>query len=160
MATEKRSGTGTGIGIKIFFALVILGFFAAGAAAMNYFVNHRAETAELDEKGVVVEADVLSATEIRTRRSRYTELSVSYEPPDSQEFIALEFATVQDCSSARYEPGTETVDVIFLPDDPETIRLVDCKSTFDTEWLPAMAGVLFLGFGLFAAWRTRGLWRS
>lgn len=144
--------------MKVFLALVIVGFLAASYGAIKTYLDNTSQAEDLAERGVVEDANVVSATEVSGRRiETYHKLNVSYDPPGPQ---FLEFTEVQDCSGARWEPGMETVRVIYLPDDPEVIRIVDCAASFDTNVLPAIAGAAFLGVALLMLWRLRGVWRA
>ena len=146
---------GTPLRTKVFFAVAILGLAAAGVGALNVYSDQSRAGRELQERGVEADADVMSVSgpEIET----HTELRVSYDPAGPQ---ILEFAEVQDCAGARYEPGIETVRVVYLPDDPEVIRLQLCRSTFDSDVFPGIVGVAFLATVLFMLWRLRRLWGS
>ena len=146
------------LGVKIFWALVIIGFGAAGYGAMKTYVDQSRRAQALEERGVEADADVTSVTEISGRRiATYHELTVSYDPPGPK---LLEFADVQDCDGARWEAGIETVRVVYLPDDPEVIRLQRCASHFDTDIFPGIIGGVFIALTLFLLWRTRTLWRD
>jgi hypothetical protein len=142
----------------VFFALVILGFGAAGVAATATYLDKSAASKDLKERGVGTDADVVSATEFSGRRiETYHKLEISYDPDGP---TVVEFAEVQDCSGARYESGTDTVRVVYLPDDPQVVRLEACRSSFDSDVLPGFIGIAFIGFTLFMLWRLRGMWRS
>lgn len=149
---------GPGLGTKVFIALVIVGFLAAGVGATKTYLDQSRRAAELEERGVAADADVMSATEISGRRiETYHKLRVSYDPPGPK---ILEFAEVQDCSGARYEPGVPTVRVVYLPNDPETVRLESCRSSFDSDVLPGIFGLVFFAIALLMLWRLRHLWTS
>jgi hypothetical protein len=138
---------------KVFFALVIVGVVAAAYGAIKTYVDQSKEGTDLRERGVETDADVMSVTE----SDGYSELSVSYDPPGPP---ILEFAEVQDCSGARYEKGVETVRVVYLPDDPEVIRMNACRASFDSDKLPGFVGIALIAFALFMLWRLRGMWAS
>jgi hypothetical protein len=141
----------TGIGFKIFMALVILGFAAAGYGGIKTYLEKSDQSRRLQEDGVEADADVMSVTEISGRRiETYHELSVSYDP-SSEDFLA--FAEVKDCSGARYESGISTVRVVYLPDDPEVIRLAACEANFDTDRFPGIIGLVFGALALLLLWR-------
>lgn len=146
------------LGVKIFFALVLLIFLGGGYGGIKTYLDTRSEKAALDSEGVEVDATVSSYTEHKSRRgARYYELFVSYDKEDS---IAPEFVTVMDCESARYEPGVETVRIVYLPDDPDVAVLERCRSDFSVNIFPGIIGVVFGAIGLFFAWKTRGVWRE
>jgi hypothetical protein len=131
---------------------------AAGYGATKTYLDEGRVSRDLQERGVSTDADVVSVTEFSGRRiETYHELSVSYDPPGPE---ILEFADVQDCSGSRYESGLETVRILYLPDDPEVVRLEACRSSFDRDILPAILGGAFFVFALLLAWRTRSVWRS
>src|SRR5688500_13506820 len=113
---------GPTLGMKVLVVLVILGTFAAGIVAIATYKENSTQGSALETQGVKTDADVVSVRE----GDGYSEISVSYDPP-GDEF--LEFAEVQDCSGARYEQGIETVRVVYLPDDPDVIRLEACQSS-------------------------------
>ena len=138
---------------KVLTGLVIVGLLVGGVAALFTYRDKSGQGQELNDKGVATDADVVSVR----KSDSYTELNVSYDPPGDD---FLEFAHVQDCSGARYEPGIETVRVVYLPDDPDVIRLESCSSSFDSDVLPGIVGIVFIVVSLFMLWRSRGLWRS
>ncbi len=141
---------------KVFFALVILGLAAGGAGAIKTYLDQSEVGERLEEQGVAAEANVMSATEITGWRiATYSQLRVSYDPPGPQ---ILAFAEIQDCSEERYAPGTRTVQVVFLPSDPDVIRLAACRSSFDSDRLPGLIGIALIGVALFMVWRLRRLW--
>ena len=145
-----------GLGIKIFLALVILGFAAAGYGGIKTYLDKTRAADALEKDGVETDADVSSATEISGRRiETYHELSVSYDPEGPE---ILEFAEVKDCSGARWEPGLDTVRIVYLPDDPEVVSLERCRSNFDTNIFPGIVGLVFGALALLLAWKTRGMW--
>ena len=144
------------LGIKIFFAIVILGLAAAGYGGIKTYLDKTSAASALEEDGVETDAEVTSATEISGRRiETYHELSVSYDPEGPK---ILEFAEVKDCSGARWEPGLETVRIVYLPDDPEVVSLERCRANFDANILPGILGLVFGALALLAAWKTRGMW--
>ena len=144
------------LGVKIFIAIVILGFGAAGYGGIKTYLDKTSAAGKLEERGVEADAEVMSVTEITGRRiETYHELSLSYEP-EGDDFLA--FATVKDCSGARWEPGLDTVRIVYLPDDPEVITLERCRSNFDTNIFPGIVGLVFAALALFGAWKTRGMW--
>lgn len=150
--------SGTPLWLKIAAALVAVGFFAGGYGAIKTVFDNRAETKRLEQQGVEEEANVLSVSEFtRNGRFVYNEISVSYEGPGDD---LLAFGHVQDCEGHRIEPGTETVDIEYLPDDTDVIQLVDCKSSFDSQVFPGIAGGALIAFGLFMLWRLRHFWTS
>ena len=141
----------TGIGFKIFMALVVLGLAAAGYGGIKTYLEKSSQSQRLQEDGVEANADVSSVTEISGRRiETYHELRVSYDPPGEE---ILEFAEVKDCSGARYESGITTVRVVYLPDEPEVIRLAACEANFDTDKFPGIIGLVFSAFALLLLWR-------
>lgn len=144
---------GTALGTKALFALVLVGMIVGGVAALVVYRENSREGAALDADGVKADADVVSVRE----EDGYTELMVSYDPP-GDEF--LEFAEVQDCDGGRYEQGIETVRVVYLPDDPDVIRLESCQSSFDTNVFPGIVGLMLLGFAAFMLVRLRRFWTS
>ena len=146
-----------GLGTKVFLALVIVGFAAAGIGAIKTYLDESRQSTELVERGVETDGDVMSATEISGRRiETYTKLRVSYDPQGPR---ILDFAEVQDCPAARYEPGISTVRVVYLPDDPDVIRLQTCRSSFDSDVLPGILGLVFIALALLILWRARRVWR-
>lgn len=148
--------TSASLGVKVFWALVIIGFGAAGYGAMKTYVDQSRVATRLEEEGVEADADVNSVTEISGRRTEtYHELGISYDPPGPK---LLEFAEVQDCNGARWEEGIETVRVVYLPDDPDVIRLQRCASSFDTDILPGIIGAVFIALTLFMLWKSRKMW--
>ena len=151
-AGKAGEQVGTPLRTKVFFAAVILGFIAAGVGALMTYRDQSRAGRELQERGVEADADVMSVSE---PSETYTELRVSYDPPGPR---FLEFAEVQDCAGARYEPGIETVRVVYLPDDPDVIRLQLCRSTFDSDMFPGIVGAAFIAVALFMLWRLRHLW--
>ena len=144
---------GPALGMKVMFGLVLVGMIAGGIAAIFVYKENSRQGAALDAQGVKTDADVVSVRE----EDGYSELTVSYDPPGDS---FLEFAHVQDCSGARYEQGIETVRVVYLPDDPDVIRLEACQSSFDTNVFPGVVGVMLLGFAVFMLVRLRRFWTS
>jgi len=154
MGPAASSG-GAGLGVKLFFTLVLIGFLAAGYGGIKTYLDKTQESEALQERGVEADADVSTATEISGRRiETYHELSVFYDPEGPR---ILEFAVVKDCPGGRWEPGIETVRVVYLPNDPDTIRLAACESSFDVDKLPGIFGLVFFAFALFMLWRLRRL---
>ena len=146
------------VGMKVFLALVVVGFLAAGWGGIKTYMDKTTQAKELEEKGVLADADVGSVTLTSGRRiEEYATLSVSYDPPGPK---ILEFAEVQDCSGARWERGIETVRIVYLPDDPEVIALEACRSNFDVNILPGILGAVFLALAVLLLWRLRNFWRS
>ncbi|MFP5352450.1 MAG: DUF3592 domain-containing protein [Actinomycetota bacterium] len=147
-----------GIGTKMFMGLVVVGLLAAGWGGLKTYLDKTNQARELEENGVLADADVSSATLTSGRRiEEYATLRVSFDPPGPK---FLEFAEVKDCSGARWERGIETVRVVYLPDNPEVIALEACRSNFDANILPGILGAVFLVLGLLLLWRLRGFWRS
>lgn len=138
---------------KILFASVLVGMIVGGIAAIVVYRENSREGAALGTQGVKADADVVSVRE----EDGYSELTVSYDPPGDS---FLEFAEVQDCAGGRYEQGIETVRVVYLPDDPDAIRLEACQSSFDTNVFPGVVGVAMLGFAVFMIVRLRGFWTA
>ena len=134
------------------YGCMIVGFIAAGFAGLKTYFDQGGRAESLEDRGVAADANVVSV-----RRGEPTTLTVSYDPPGEQ---FLEFAEVVDCSEARYEAGLEVVRVVYLPDDPDVIRMEACTSSFDSDFLPGIFGVVFLAFAIFALWRLRRLWTS
>ena len=159
---DNTSGTasnaGPSWGVKLFFGLAILGFAAAGYGGIKTYLDQSRESERLQENGVLADADVTSVMETSGRRiETYHDLTVSYDPPGPR---VLEFSQVQDCSGARYEAGIETVRVVYLPQDPDVIRLEACEDSFDANVFPGIVGLIFISFTLFMLWRSRQLWTS
>ena len=153
---QAPPATSASLGVKVFWALVIIGFGAAGYGAMKTYVDQSRIAARLEDEGVEADAAVNSVTEISGRRTAtYHELGISYDPPGPK---LLEFAEVQDCNGARWEEGIETVRVVYLPDDPDVIRLQRCASSFDTDILPGIIGAVFIALTLFMLWKSRKMW--
>ena len=147
-----------GVGTKIFMALVVIGLLAAGYGGIKTYLDKTSQARELEENGVLADADVSSATLTSGRRiEEYATLRVSYDPPGPQ---ILEFAEVQDCSGARWERGIETVRVVYLADNRDVIALEACRSNFDANILPGILGGVFLALALLMLWRLRNFWRS
>lgn len=144
---------GTTLGTKALFALVLVGMIVGGVAALAVYRENSREGAALESEGVKTDADVVSVRE----EDGYTELMVSYDPPGDK---FLEFAEVQDCDGGRYEQGIEIVRVVYLPDDPDVIRLEACQSSFDTNVFPGVVGLMLLGFAVFMLVRLRRFWTS
>lgn len=142
----------------MFMGLVVVGLLAAGWGGLKTYLDKTNQARELEENGVLADADVSSATLTSGRRiEEYATLRVSFDPPGPK---FLEFAEVKDCSGARWERGIETVRVVYLPDNPEVIALEACRSNFDANILPGILGAVFLVLGLLLLWRLRGFWRS
>lgn len=155
---DATSGGRQSLWTKVFFALVILGLGAGGAGAIKTYLDQSAVGERLEEQGVDADANVVSATEItRWRSATYTELRVSYDPSGPQ---ILEFAEIQDCSEERYDAGTQTVRIVYLPSEPDVVRLAACRSSFDSDILPGLIGIALIGLSLFMLWRLRGLWAA
>ncbi|HJR44597.1 MAG TPA: DUF3592 domain-containing protein [Actinomycetota bacterium] len=144
--------------MKLFLTLVMIGFAAAGYGGIKTYLDTRSRTEALEERGVEADATVESVTEVSGRRiETYHRLDLSYTPPGEQ---TLYFYEVLDCSGARWEEGLETMRIVYLPDDPEVVRLQRCRSNFDTNVLPGIVGLVFSALALFMAWKSRGMWRS
>jgi len=158
-ATNNPSAVGTPrttLGVKLFLALVILGFLAAGYGGIKTYLDKSAQATGLEEDGVEADADVSSVSEVSGRRiETYHKLFVFYDEEDS---IGPVFAHVTDCSGHRYERGIETVRIVYLPKDPEVVALEACRSNFDANVFPGIVGVAFAALGLLVAWRARGVW--
>ena len=144
------------VGNKVFLALFVVGLVAAGVGALVTYRNTGAESDALGERGIRADADVLSVSEV-TGAEEVSRLRVSYDPPGGR---FLEFAEVTDCSGARYEQGVRTVRVVYLPDDPNVIRMEACEDSFDDNTLPGIIGVVLLLVAVMAMWRLRRLWRA
>ena len=145
------------LGMKLFLVVVTVGFFAAGYGGLKTYFEDRKDTALLKEEGVTATANVLSTNEVsRTRGGTYFEINVSYDPP-GDEF--LEFAQVLECSEESFEPGTEEVEVVFVPGKPDLTRLATCESSVDSI-LPLVVGIVFPALALLLLWRTRRFWTS
>jgi hypothetical protein len=143
--------------MNVFFALVIIGFGAAGFGGLKTYFDNRAEISNLNESGVETEASVTSVTEISGRRiETYHRINVAWDPQGPE---SSESAEVLDCSGNRYD-GEDTVAIDYLPDDPSIVRLVACESSFDSNLLPGLVGLVFTGLALLLLWRLRGSWRS
>lgn len=156
--TSLPRARGASPGMKVFYALVIIGFGAAGFGALKTYFDNRTASSALEERGVEADARVSSVTEISGRRiETYHELSISYDPPGPR---LLEFAEVQDCSGQRYLGATPSVEIVYLPDDPDTVRLSACRSSFDSNILPGILGLVFVVIALFLPWRLRRVWTS
>ncbi|MEA2517593.1 MAG: hypothetical protein QOG16_1431 [Actinomycetota bacterium] len=140
-------------GRKVLVALVILGCLAGGVGGIKTYLAQKSDTQALEERGVETDADVVSSNQLEG--SETTKLTVSYDPP-GEDF--LEFAEVSDCPGARFEAGIETVRVVYVSDDPDTIRLQRCMSSFDVNVFPGYVGVGLIVIGVFMAWRLRKLW--
>lgn len=152
---EDRGAT---LGAKIFWAVAIVLFGAAAFGALKTYIDNRAQISALEERGVEEDADVTFVTEVSGRRiETYHRIDVSFEPQGSGETVSAE---ILDCNGHRYESGLSVLRVIFLPEDPEVVRLAACQSSFDVNILPGIVGVVFAAFTLLALWRTRGLWTS
>jgi hypothetical protein len=144
--------------MKVFIALVILGFGAAAFGGLKTYLDNRAAASALQEGGIEADAHVSSVTEVSGRRiETYHKISVSFDPQGPLEFGSAE---IQDCSGHRYESGTGTVRIVYAASDPDTVRLAACRSSFDSDILPGIVGVAFLAVALLLLWRTRGLWTS
>lgn len=154
--TPVMDFTKASAGNKIFLALFIVGLVAAGVGALVTYRNTGAESDALAEHGVRADADVVSVSEV-VGAEEVSRLRVSYDPPGER---FLDFAEVTDCSRARYEQGVGTVRVVYLPDDPNVIRLEACEDSFDDNILPGIIGVALLLVAALAMWRLRRLWRA
>src|SRR5918995_6335877 len=120
MASERTS-----LGTKVFLALVVIGLGAAGGGAMKTYLEKSRQGQALEERGVVTDADITSVIEVTGRRTAtYHRLTVSYDPSGPR---PVQVAEVLDCSGARYESGMRIVSVVYLPDDPDVIRLESCR---------------------------------
>ncbi|MFN2525814.1 MAG: DUF3592 domain-containing protein [Actinomycetota bacterium] len=145
-----------GLGTKIFWALVILGFGAATFGALKTYLDNRSELSALEERGVEEDATVTSVTEISGRRiETYHKINVSFHPQGLGDSASAE---ILDCSGHRYERGLDVVRILYLPEDPQVIRLAACRSSFDANLLPGIIGVVFAAFTLFILWATRRVW--
>lgn len=139
-------------------ALVVVGLLAAGWGGIKTYLDKTNQAQELEEEGILTDANVSSATLTSGRRiEEYATLNVSYDPPGEK---ILEFAEVKDCSGARWERGVETVRIVYLPDDPDVVALEACRSNFDTNILPGILGGVFLALALLLMWRLRSFWGS
>jgi hypothetical protein len=144
------------LGLKVFFAIVILGLGAAGYGGIKTYLDKTSAASALEDNGVETDAEVTSATEVSGRRiETYHRLNVSWDPEGPK---LLEFAEVLDCSGARWEPGLDTVRIVYLPDDPEVVTLERCRSNFDMNVFPGIIGIVFAAFALLVAWKTRRMW--
>ncbi|MEA2432748.1 MAG: hypothetical protein QOG54_205 [Actinomycetota bacterium] len=146
---------GPTLGVKIFLALVIIGFGAAGYGGLKTYFDNRAAISNLKDRGVETDASVTSVTEVSGRRiETYHKISVAFDPqgPDSSES-----AEILDCSGNRYD-GEGSVTIDYLPDDPSIIRLAACEGSFDSNVLPGIIGLVFGALALLLLWRLRGFW--
>lgn len=142
--SQKTSRSGT-----IFFAVAILIFVGFGYGALKSYFDQRTVTENLVTHGVETEADVRSVTTTRTfRGGASTSIGVSFDPRGPE---LITFADVQVCTEANYEEGTETVRIVYAPNDPEAVRLAECVSSVDSQ-LGLIVGVLFLALGAFLLW--------
>ena len=145
-----------GWGMKLFMLVVIVGFGAAGYGGIKTFLDTRSDNAALDERGVEHDAGVISVTEVSGRRiETYHRINVAWDPegPDS-----TASAEVLDCSGNRYDSGVDSVAIVYLPDDTETVKLAACQSSFDMNIFPGIIGLVFGALALFIAWKTRKMW--
>jgi hypothetical protein len=154
-ATGQGGQKPPGIGLKIFYVLLILGFGAAGVGAFLAFFNARSEAAALKEDGVETQAEVTSVvTTTSDGEVTHNEVSVRFDP-EGPETIAS--ATLIDCSAQRWEDGVRTMDIAYLPDDRDVIGFSECAKSPDV--LSAVLGTIFLAIALFLLWRAPGFLR-
>jgi hypothetical protein len=143
------------LGVKIFIAVVIIGFGAAGFGGIKTFLDNKSTITALRDHGISEDASVLSVTEVTGRRiETYHRINIAFDPSGPDE---SQYAEVLDCSGNRYE-RSETARVLYLPEDPASVRLDACMSSFDTNILPGLVGLVFGGLALFILWRTRRIW--
>jgi hypothetical protein len=150
MSETSRSS----LGVKLFITFAALLFLAAGIASFVAYFNQRALTNKLVEKGIETDADVISVTEISQRRGSRFELLVSFDIEGSN---ATGLADVNECSEQTYEEGTDTVRIVYDPDDSEVARLAECVESVDS-WVPIIAGAAFTGIGVLLASRLPKVW--
>lgn len=134
----------------VFAALIVL-FGAIGVVGVRTYFDNRAESAALVKEGVETDAHVIHVEEIARgprRGGTSITLLVSYE---TQEPGGVEIAEVFPCSEVEYEDGDETIRVVYLPGDPEAVRMAGCASTIDTS-LPLVIGIGSFALALFLLW--------
>jgi hypothetical protein len=131
----------------IFIGLLIVGFIAAGLGALNSYLQERRETSAIAEDGVETDGTVIVVSQSARFRGGGggVTLTVSYSPEGA---AAVEIADVTVCSEADYDEGTDTVRVVYVPDDPQAVRLAECAGTIDSS-LGLIFGIIFLALGLF-----------
>lgn len=156
--TTTGANTKPTLWMKLLVGLVILGLGAGGVAGIKTYLEKTRQAEALGERGVETDARVSSVTEISGRRiETYHRILVSYDPEGSQ---LVRVAEVLDCPGHRWESGLDIVRVVYLPDDPDVIRLAACRSSFDANVLPGILGIAFLVLMLFMLWRLRRFWRG
>lgn len=139
-----------GIILKLFYVLVILVVGAAGVGLLVLFMNDRSEAAQLEDEGVEVEADVTSVTETsRDGEVVYNEVSLTFDPEGPETSAS---AQLLDCSAQRWEEGVETMEITYLPDDPDVMGFSECAKS--PGILSAVLGVVFSLLALFMIWRA------
>ena len=133
---KRRSGTG-----KAAYFAVMLAFAAVSVGMFMYFFSQRDRVSALIENGVETTADVGAIT-TTTRRGRVTNyrLLLSFEPAGAPAPVSASVAT---CGDDRYTPGSSTVDVVYVPNDPEVVELAGCAGTGGTGPFPLILGVAF-----------------
>ena len=156
LAIDQRGQKSPGIGLKIFYVFLILGLGAVGVGAFLFFFNDRSEAAALKADGVETQADVTSVvTTTRDGEVTFNEVSLRFDPEGPETTAS---ADLIDCSAQRWEDGVRTMEITYLPDDPEVIGLSECATS--PGMLSAVLGAVFLGGALIMLWRAPRFLRS
>ena len=79
----------------------------------------------------------------------YNEVSVTFDPEGPETTSSAELL---DCSAQRWEEGVETMEITYLPDDPDVIGFSECATS--PGILSAALGTVFSLLALFMIWRA------
>ena len=134
--STKSSGTGS----RIAYILVMLAFAAASVALFMYFFSQREKGSQLQEEGIETTADVGNVSTLTRNGSVVSnDVELSFQPEGATAPVTVE---ATDCSADRWNAGRSTVDVVYMPDDPEVVELAGCTDS-SGPLFPAILGGAF-----------------
>ena len=112
--------------------LLIAGIIAIVLIPLIYFVSNKLKSEELIEKGTKTEAtivDVSRSRNMRTRTFNYN-LSLKYKDQNGNEF---EETIPVNYDNFRGKGIGQKIEILYLPENPKEINLVDYQKLYDTE---------------------------